>query len=89
MQLGASSNLNPDFTASFNVTCAFDACSNHVAAHLNDLPNALMTKKLGDVIYIVQSGQRTLQIPLIKTICDNEKLIEFTTTTITHANLTQ
>ena len=89
MQLGASSSLNPDFTASLNVTCAFDACSNHVAADLNDLPNALIAEKLDKFIYIVQSGQRKLQIPLIKTIFDHEKLIEFTTATITYANLTQ
>ena len=60
VQLSVSNSLSPDLTASLNVTCAFDACSNHVAAHLNDLPNALIAEKLDEFIYIVQSGQRIL-----------------------------
>ena len=38
VKLGVSNSLSPGLTASLDATCAFDTCSNQVAADLHDLP---------------------------------------------------
>ena len=40
VQLSVLNNLSLDLTASVNVACAFDTCSNNAAAKLKDLPKA-------------------------------------------------